>query len=376
MFAFDGAEHRIDVEGLLYERSIKDSVGGESEWDRRHLAIEASREGARSSDAFRVRVGTAKETWTLTQDANLTPDFGSRERWEFPTIDAEGSMSWHAGPALTWIASAKVASRKIHFLADSVPEFEPRRMDARLNLGTRHALGADARVGIDAAYDMRETQPGFWDARASLWAGGARLHGRFDLESAHQRPSWVDLLTPPTSHTFVVSDPVFVLSELSRSGDPGLRPRRLAGALGSVTFTPEERLRFEFSGSCRRVTDDFGWEIGADTVGGVYRVSSVARARGSGRCRRMGIQAGSDPNARGGLDPRRPGRTFAQQRIAAPSRDRCRGGFPRDSLSWRSAASIRHRIARARAEEGSHKRSRRGPPSERSRATNPSIRPA
>jgi len=163
-----------------------------------------------------------------------------------------------------------------------LPEFEPRREDARLGLGTRRALGAVTGVGIDAAYDMREAQPGFWDARASLWAGGARLRGRFDLESAHQRPSWVDLLTPPTTHTFVVFNPVFVLSELDRSGDPGLRPRRLSGALGSVTFTPDERLRLEFSGSYRRVTDDFGWEVSADTAGGVYRVSSVARERGLG----------------------------------------------------------------------------------------------
>jgi len=282
------AEHRIDVEGLLYERSIKDSVGGESEWDRRHLAVLAAREGTRSSDAFRVRIGTAKETRIVSPDAS-GDDAGSRERWEFPTIDAEGSVSVRSGSALTWIASGKAASRKIVFRVDSSPALKPRREDARLGLGARYALGPDAGAGIDAAYDMRETQPGFWDARASVWTGAARLRGRLDLESADQRPSWVDLLTPPVTHSYFVIDPVPLLTDISRSGDPGLRPRRLTGAITSVAFMPEERLRLEFSASYRRVTDDFGWDVSADTAGGIYHVSSVARTRGSGWLSHAGL---------------------------------------------------------------------------------------
>ena len=276
--------HRIEFEGLLYERSIKDSVGAESEWDRRHVVLSATRDGERWSDVWRLRFSHAKETWILSPDANLTPDPGSRERWEFPTVAAEGSIAWRPDPALTWIATVEAASRKIVYRVDSVPAFEPRRDEARLHVGTRWALGRGAGAGVDAAYDVRESQPGLLDARASLWGAARRLQGRLDLESAHDRPSWVDLLTPATLRQFlsIPQNPTVVLSDLFRSGDPGLKPRRLTGALASAGVTVARGLRLDFSGTLRRVTDDFGWDVGVDTVGGSYVVSSTAGPRGSG----------------------------------------------------------------------------------------------
>ncbi len=280
--------HRLDLEGLLYDRAIQDSVGGASEWDRRRVSLSATRNGVRSSDRWSVRLGSGKETWALSQDANLSPEFGSRERWEFPTVAAEGSFLWRSAPALTWIAAVRSASRRIVYRVDSLPAFEPRRGEARLSLGSRYALGPTAGAGIDVAYDVRELSPGFLDVRASLWGSMAGARGRIDVESAHERPSWVDLLTPATFHTFV-SPSTFLLTELGRSGNPALRPRRLAGALGSVGATPIPGLDLELTGSFRRVTRDFGWEVAADTVGGIYEVSSAATERGSGWLSHAGI---------------------------------------------------------------------------------------
>ena len=280
---------RFDLEGLLHERSIEDSAGGpfettgRSEWDRRRLVLSSSREGARSSDRWRIGVASEKETWVMSSDFNLSPDAGSRERWEFPSVAAEGSMTWRPAPAFTWIASLAAASHKVTYRVDSLPAFTPRREDARVHVGGRLALGPETGVGLDAAYDARGTQVSFWDARASLRGSTGRVRGRVDLESAHERPSWVDLLTPARL-LFFVSDPAYPLvqSRLFRSGNPGLKPRRLSGAIGSAGLTPVEGLDLDFSGSYRRVTDDFGWNVSADTSGGFYDVSSVAGARGSG----------------------------------------------------------------------------------------------
>jgi hypothetical protein len=265
----------------FYRRSIQDSAGGASEWDRRLVALRAAHEGERWNDAWRFRLGTAKETWALSQDFSLSPEAGSRERWEFPTESAEGSVSYRSDPATTWITSFQAASRKIVYRVDAAPAFEPRRGEARARLGGRRALGGASGVGFDAAYDVREAQPSFWDGRVSLWSGQGGARGRIDVESAHDRPSWVDLLTPATLHTFA-SPATSALTQLSRSGDPSLRPRRLSGALGTLGLTPFRGLDLEISGSYRRVTDDFGWNVSADTTGGVNQFNSVAGERGSG----------------------------------------------------------------------------------------------
>jgi hypothetical protein len=276
--------HRFDLEGLLYKRWIEDSIttlperGGMNEWARREVGVRAIREGKRSSDAWSVRLGNSKETWVRSTDANLSPEPGARERWEFPGVAAEGSMTWRPTPAITWIASAQAASRKIVYRTDSLPEFEPRREEGRARLGGRYAIGTGG-VGFDAAYDVRETQAGFLDGRISFWGGDhARL--RLDLESAHDRPSWVDLLTPPRLRLFASQD--FTLTNLFRSGDPSLKPRRLTGALGSAGMTLLPGLDVELSGSYRHVTDDFGWSVTSDTTGGGFTVSSIAGPRGSG----------------------------------------------------------------------------------------------
>jgi hypothetical protein len=98
----------------------------------------------------------------------------------------------------------------------------------------------------------------------------------------------MDLLTPATVHTFVAPS-TFLPSDLSRSGDPALRPRRLTGGLGSFGLTVSRGFELTASGSYRRVTDDFGWDVSADTVAGVLDVASIARQRGSGWLSHAGL---------------------------------------------------------------------------------------
>ena len=282
------AGHRIAVEGLLSERAIEDSSLGAGEWERRYAAVHLAHDGARVSDAWRVGIGSSKATSVLTQDFNVSPDAGSRERWEFPAVTSEGMVSYRAGSAMTWIASFQAASRKIVYRADSLPAFEPRREEARGSLGMRTTLGPSTGAGLDVAYDARETQAGFLDGRASLWAESGRARGRIDVESAHERPTWMDLLTPATVHTFIAPT-TFLQSDLTRSGDPTLRPRRLTGGLGFLGLTVSKGFELEASGSYRRLTDDFGWDVSADTVAGVLDVSSLARRRGSGSISHAGI---------------------------------------------------------------------------------------
>ena len=284
--------HRFELEGALHERTIEDSVSagalserpGRSEWDRRRIALSASHQGERFRDTWRVGFGTEKETWILSTDLNLSPQAGSREHWEFPTLSAEGSVTWRPASKLTWLASLRAASRKVLYRGPSVPEIHSRFEDARAHAGVRLELTPQAGMGLDGAYDVRETQPSFSDARASLWGATGRARGRLDLESAHERPTWVDLLTPATLHDFVSPQPAYPLvqSLLFRSGDPGLRPRRLSGPVGSAGITPFEGFDLELYGSYRRLTDDFGWKVSADTSAGLYDVSSIAGPRGSG----------------------------------------------------------------------------------------------
>ncbi len=324
------ASHRFEMEGVLHERTIEDSttVGvefettGRSEWDRRQVTLRVSGEGTKVRDSWRFGFGTEKETWILSTDRNLSPQGGSRDLWEFPSPSAEGSLTYKAGSRLTCIATARAMSREILHHVDSLAALDVRRGDARVHVGARLDLAPRAGAGVDAAYDLRQTQTGFWDGRASLWGRAGRARARLDLESAHERPTWIDLLTPASLHQFIApatSNQSFLL----RSGNPALRPRRLSGPLGSASIAPFEGFDLDLTGSYRRVTDDFGWNVSADTTGGPYTVSSVATRRGSGwvshvalgwelrrgpfRLRGVGwVRSGSDSLApRAGSPPRR-----------------------------------------------------------------------
>ena len=278
-------DHRLEADALLFKRSIRDSMSGDpsdrggAEWERSHAALTATHDGERWSDAVRFRASKDKATSRVSFGANSSIG-GSRERWKFPTLSVEASTAFRPDSTWTWVFDAAAASREISYRTDSLPQFRPRRGDLRGHLGLRvgHPTGAGA--GFDAAYDARETQPGFLDGRISGWSAPRAIRGRLDLESTHERPSWVDLLQPPTTLTF--TSPIdFTTSFLVRAGDPSLRPRRLTGAVGAASLVTGA-LRVELTGSLRRVTDDFGWDLSADSSLGGYTLRSEARLRGDG----------------------------------------------------------------------------------------------
>ncbi|MBI4364498.1 MAG: hypothetical protein HY568_03625 [Candidatus Latescibacteria bacterium] len=275
---------RVVLEGRLFDRSIRDSVGGESEWEGRRLALAGGREGDTWTDFARVQLSREKLTGIVSSDGNLTAEAGARERWQFPAITVETSISRRKEKAFAWIAGVRAASRRIVYRLDSIPAFDPRRGEARFHLGLRRPTGTHGEAGVDLAYDAREGQAGFVDARVSWWGATERLRARVDLESAHERPSWVDLLTPASTREYYPPDaiPSVTLTRVTRSGDPGLKPRRLDGVLGSLSVLPRRDLRLDFSGSVRRITDDFGWDLETTTSSDTLLVSSIARRRGNG----------------------------------------------------------------------------------------------
>jgi len=135
-----------------------------------------------------VRLSDSKRT-------QIAPD-ASRERWRLPEVLLTGTTEWSPSNSLTWIASGSARSQRVSYRVGPLPEFQPRRKAARVGLGFRHPFGSRSGLGADAAYDARETEPGLWDARASIWSQSTKFRGRLDFESAHERPTWIDKLTP------------------------------------------------------------------------------------------------------------------------------------------------------------------------------------
>jgi hypothetical protein len=77
--------------------------------------------------------------------------------------------------------------------------------------------------------------------------------------------------------------------QISRSGDPTLKPRRLAGSLARGSYSVSRSLAVELEGSLRRVDHDFGWDLTRlDTTDTLY-VSTMAGPRGSGWVSHGGI---------------------------------------------------------------------------------------
>jgi hypothetical protein len=162
------------------------------------------------------------------------------------------------------------------------PLFAPRREEARAGVGLRRSLGRAGGAEGNLVVDWRGASPTLTEGRLSAWGEVSRASGRIDLEWAHERPSWVDLLSPqrvaiasPRS-----SDSTFL--RISRAGDPSLKPRRLAGALARGSYAVSRALAIEAEGSMRRLDDDFGWELTRIDTGDTLFVDSRAASRGDG----------------------------------------------------------------------------------------------
>jgi len=218
-----------------------------------------------------LRNGLAKRT-------QVDPDSG-RVEWDFP----EWGLQWQGtkrGPVWTGTAYVTASSRHIQY---DGPEtvFDVGRAAARVGVGVRRALGAGAGLGFDLAPDFRETEPALLNARLSYWRENPRFSARVDLETAHERPSWVDLLTP----VHVISVPRIDYTgtlQLSVSGDPTLGARRLDGGLAAASYRASKSLTLAATGSLRHVENDFGWNLyGAAFLDTLY-LANVAQHRGDG----------------------------------------------------------------------------------------------
>jgi len=280
--------HDLWVEGELFEGTVEDEADstnpstsavetllGRAEIASRSVTLHARAAGERRLSRLTLRAGEAKRTRVESD--------GWRERWEFP----EWSLRWNGelGSARGWtsLASLQADSRRVEFATVGGRLFAPRREEARAGAGLRRALGRAGGMEATLAADWREASPTLLDGRLSTWGEGSRASGRIDLEWAHERPSWVDLLSPErvaiaTPRSFLFTK----MLRISRSGDPGLQPRRLAGALARGSYAVSRALVLAAEGSVRKLNDDFGWELyRLDTIDTLF-VDTRAVRRGDG----------------------------------------------------------------------------------------------
>ncbi len=163
---------------------------------------------------------------------------------------------------------------------DDFSTFHPKISSGRLTAGLRRGTGARG-AAADVAADVREGDESLVDGRLSWWTAAARGRARLDLESAHERPTFVDLLTPEREITYFPT-PFLKSIVFRRAGNPSLRARTLRGALAAASLSVTPRVQAFAYGSLRHVTDDFGWNAhraeSADTV----VIEDVAGQRGDG----------------------------------------------------------------------------------------------
>ena len=273
--------HDLAVGWWQLKRTMEDRAAGRAEWERREMGLRASREGSRSSDSWSLLWYQSKRTQVVSESLLAIWPY-ARERWRFPGGAVEGAFEWRASPALTGVASVAASLQRVSYRTGATPEFDPRRAEARGHVGFRRSLGARSGFGADLAYDARETERSEWDARISLWGRGATLAGRLDLESAHERPTWIDRLTPARAVSLSGPSSGLAFAQITRSGDPSLAPRRLQGLIGSGSYRPWKQLTLESTASIRRIIDDFGWDLVSVTSGDSLFVEDLARERGSG----------------------------------------------------------------------------------------------
>jgi hypothetical protein len=115
-----------------------------------------------------------------------------------------------------------------------------------------------------------------------VWTETATFKGRLDVESAHDRPTWIDRLTPPRTLFQSFDDPSLAYVSFFRSGEASLGARTLQGSAGSATLAPWRGFSIGPSASIHYVTNDFGWDLSRDVRGDTLFVEDRARVRGSG----------------------------------------------------------------------------------------------
>jgi hypothetical protein len=344
------------LDGVAFNWTIEDTVPGlsgvtsariinlnRSELADRVIRLHGRSHGERSSSEWTA--GAADIRRTQVFGASDEPGtLERRERWRLP----EAFVEWSArvGTDSAWAAhvDATARSRGIEYRVGETPDVDVRRKEARVAIGLARGLGGGTGIEAGLAGDWRETDPALLDARLSLRRERPRARWRFDLEHAHERPTWIDRYTPLAVIDSNVSNISSNRIHITRSGDPTLGARTLSGALAKATFDLSPRVSVGVEGAARRITHDFGWTLARteSPAGDTVFVDTRAAERGDGlgflRGRLVPGTGGRVRARRRGVGSRRPGSPLTASGIAPPVRRGRRGRDARLLLPWRPAA--------------------------------------
>jgi hypothetical protein len=275
---------RAWVEGRLFKMRMEmDYPGGyasgvdehgRAEWASRDAALHALGTVAGIRATGTVRAGEGKST-QIGYGIPIPTTFQGRERWQFPEVSAD--LRLEEGDSLGWIWSiaGQGSTRRAEY-RDDLGAFGSRYGAGRVTVGMRRT--GPIGVAADVAGDAREGDAPFLDARLSVWTAGPRARLRIDAESAHERPTFVDLLSPERADT-ILGIPNLILR---RGGAPDLRARTMNGALATASVRATRLIEVHAFGSARRATDDFGWNATRTDSAGFVILYDVAGVRGSG----------------------------------------------------------------------------------------------
>ncbi|MGE5179911.1 MAG: hypothetical protein ACM3PF_12550, partial [Bacteroidota bacterium] len=274
-----GGALRSWVEGRLFKMRLEvenDTANGvfpadreRAEWSAREAALHALWTGGPFTATAMLRAGEA--------NATQVGYAGQRERWEFPDLDAEAHVSVQGTGAWTGSIDLTGVRRRVSFRSDEA-SFDPLVRSGRAAAGIRNA-GERAGIAADVAADFREGDATLFDGRLSAWGERGRARFRLDAESAHERPTFVDLLTPARLDTLGSFETTRLV--LATGGNPDLRARALRGVLGEAAWRAGASELTAF-GSLRRVAGDFGWITSRAVSGDTIFATDAARERGDG----------------------------------------------------------------------------------------------
>lgn len=282
------------VEGDLAYRRIEEArpdpveervPAGEALLDDRRLGLHLERRGRAWEHVFTGEVTRAKHT-SIDVDS-------ARERWMEPTWSAGATSTWRPALGWTWIATGRVTGRSFQARVgpSTTPsgsidtEFATTRAEGRAGLAVRHESlrgRASRSWSADVAYDARDKDLGFLDARLGVAAASPRGIAQLDLESSHQRATWEDRLFPSRDRTFADDLVLPKAVRYSVYADPTLVPRRLNGGSARAVWRAGPGFELGATGSARYVSNDFGWTLSrSESVDSIFVVDHAA-AYGSG----------------------------------------------------------------------------------------------
>jgi hypothetical protein len=268
------ARRTLSAEARLLRREVTSPIPNVGE---PRAEVERTELNVRAEGRFPRRIETWVARATRMKRTDVGPG-GARTRWEIPEASLAGTVAWGDSASGWLVASAQAAEARIGYREDALPSAETNVASGRLAFGARRPVGRIG-LGADVAVDLEETHGAEWDARASAWHAGPRAVLRLDVESAHERPSWIDLLSPARGDTLYG---LVKWITYSRAGNPGLGPRRMTGSVGRLSVALARGVVAGLAGTVRHVTGDFGWEVTRVDTPDTVHVAARALDRGDG----------------------------------------------------------------------------------------------